>query len=68
MKVLTKLLTLTFLITINLTFAQVAEDSWSIGWGVTYPRFMSVWSQAYSGTQNYGAYLSLKRKIGRAHV
>ncbi len=63
MKVLTKLLTLTFLITINLTFAQVAEDSWSIGWGVTYPRFMSVWSQAYSGTQNYGAYLSLKRNF-----
>lgn len=47
----------------NNIFAQLAEDSWSFGFGGTYPRFMSIWSKAYSGTENYGAYLSLQRNF-----
>lgn len=47
----------------NLGFAQVAENSWSLGFGGTYPRFMGLWSKAYSGTANYGAFISLKRNF-----
>ena len=47
----------------NNVFAQLAENSWSVGFGGTYPRFMGIWSKAYSGTENYGAYLSLKRNF-----
>ena len=63
MKVITKLLLVTFIATSSNLFAQLAENSWSFGFGGTYPRFMSVWSKAYSGTQNYGAYLSLTRNF-----
>ena len=52
----------TFCISNNL-FAQLAENSWSFGFGGSYPRFMSIWSKAYSGTDNYGAYLSLQRNF-----
>ena len=47
----------------NNIFAQLAENSWSFGFGGSYPRFMSIWSKAYSGTDNYGAYLSLQRNF-----
>jgi OmpA-OmpF porin, OOP family len=52
----------TFCISNNI-FAQLAENSWSFGFGASYPRFMSIWSKAYSGTDNYGAYLSLQRNF-----
>jgi len=57
-----KYLIITFVL-INSTFAQLAKDSWSIGFGGTYPRFLSIWSKAYSGTENYGAFLSLQRNF-----
>jgi OmpA-OmpF porin, OOP family len=63
MKSLNKYLTIAFILIANNIFAQLAKDSWSIGIGGTYPRLMSVWSKAYSGTQNYGAYISLKRNF-----
>lgn len=63
MKVITKLLLLIITSVSGNAFPQLAEDSWSFGFGGTYPRFMAVWSKAYSGTQNYGAYLSLKRNF-----
>lgn len=66
MKVITKLLITVNLILINPSAAQVAEESWSIGFGGTYPRFMGIWSQAYSGTQNYGAYLSVNRNFSES--
>lgn len=47
-------------------FGQIAEDSWSFGFGGTYPRFMAVWSKAYSGTENHGAFLSLKRNFSES--
>lgn len=47
----------------DLGFAQLANNSWSFGFGGTYPRFMGIWSKAYSGTANYGAFLSLKRNF-----
>jgi OOP family OmpA-OmpF porin len=63
MKVITKLLVFISVAMSSQSFAQLAEESWSFGFGGTYPRFMSIWSQAYSGTQNYGAYLSLQRNF-----
>lgn len=47
----------------NNIFAQLAESSWSLGFGGTYPRMMAVWSKAYSGTANYGGYFSLQRNF-----
>ncbi len=64
MKKLNKLLLISVIFIIsNNTFAQLAENSWSFGFGGTYPRFMSVWSKAYSGTENYGGFLSLQRNF-----
>jgi outer membrane protein OmpA-like peptidoglycan-associated protein/opacity protein-like surface antigen len=64
MKKLNKLLLISVILVIsNNTFAQLAENSWSFGFGGTYPRFMSVWSKAYSGTENYGGFLSLQRNF-----
>jgi len=63
MKSLIKYLTIIWILISAKVFPQLAEDSWSIGFGGTYPRLMSIWSQAYSGTQNYGAFFSLKRNF-----
>jgi len=64
MKKINKLLLVTIiLIFSNNAFAQLSENSWAVGFGATYPRFMSIWSNSYSGTENYGAYLSLQRNF-----
>lgn len=64
MKSLIKYLTVAIILIANNSLsAQLAENSWSIGFGGTYPRLMSIWSKAYSGTANYGGYLSLQRNF-----
>jgi OOP family OmpA-OmpF porin len=63
MKKITQILTIAFTISTASLNAQLAEDSWSLGFGGTYPRFMGIWSKAYSGTANYGAYFSLQRNF-----
>lgn len=63
MGIITKFLLFLTLIASNNLFAQLAESSWSFGFGGTYPRMMAVWSKAYSGTANYGGYLSLQRNF-----
>jgi OOP family OmpA-OmpF porin len=67
MKKIHKLLLAVVLILSNNSFAQLSENSWAVGFGATYPRFMSIWSNSYSGTENYGAYLSLQRNFSE-HV
>lgn len=57
------LLTAVVLIISDNACAQLAENSWAVGFGATYPRFMSIWSNSYSGTENYGAYFSLQRNF-----
>jgi len=47
----------------NSLFAQAPEDSWNIGFGGSYPRLISIWSQAYSGDENYGAFASIQRNF-----
>jgi OOP family OmpA-OmpF porin len=47
----------------NLHFAQAPEDSWNIGFGGSYPRLISIWSGAYSGDENYGAFASIQRNF-----
>ena len=64
MKKLYKLLFFSIILIVsNNSFAQLAESGWAVGFGATYPRFMSIWSNSYSGTENYGAYLSLQRNF-----
>jgi len=64
MKKLYKLLLFSIILIVsNNSFAQLAESGWAVGFGATYPRFMSIWSNSYSGTENYGAYLSLQRNF-----
>jgi len=64
MKKIHKLLLIAIILIVsNNSFAQLAENSWAVGFGATYPRFMSIWSNSYSGTENYGAYLSLQRNF-----
>ena len=53
-----------FLINLNnVSYAQLAQDGWSLGFGGTYPRFISVSGDGYSANTNYGAYLSLARNF-----
>ncbi|MGE5812325.1 MAG: OmpA family protein [Ignavibacteria bacterium] len=47
----------------NIVFAQAPEDSWNIGFGVSYPRLLSIWSGAYSGDESYGAFASIQRNF-----
>lgn len=41
--------------------AQLAKDSWSLGLGFRYPRFMSINANALN--MNYGGYISLQRNF-----
>lgn len=45
----------------NPTNAQLSKDAWGFGFGATYPRFISVSGDGYSGNTNFGGYLSLQR-------
>jgi OOP family OmpA-OmpF porin len=49
----------------NLTFAQLAKDSWALGFGFDYPRFVS--SNISQDNSNYGGYVSLQRNFSE-HV
>jgi OOP family OmpA-OmpF porin len=54
----------------TVSFPQLAKDSWSLGFGVTYPRLMSISSSAtgqWSGIGNYGGYINLQRSFSE-HV
>ncbi|OGU76638.1 MAG: hypothetical protein A2V93_01355 [Ignavibacteria bacterium RBG_16_34_14] len=47
-------------------YPQLAKDSWSFGFGVTYPKLVSISSMstgAWSGTGNYGGYITLQRNF-----
>jgi OOP family OmpA-OmpF porin len=45
----------------NLTFAQLAKDSWAFGFGFDYPRFVS--TNNYPDNGDFGGYLSLQRNF-----
>lgn len=47
----------------NVSYAQLAQNGWSLGFGGTYPRFISVSGDGYSGNTNFGGYLSLERNF-----
>ncbi len=51
------------ILSFNESDAQPASDGWSIGFGATYPRFVSVSGNGYSGNTNFGGYLSLDRNF-----
>ena len=64
-----KVIILFFFLTLNI-FPQLARDSWSLGFGVSYPRLMSISSLqtgAWAGIGNYGGYLTLQRNFSE-HV
>ena len=45
----------------NLTFAQLAKDSWAFGFGFDYPKFVS--TDNFASSRNFGGYLSLQRNF-----
>lgn len=47
----------------NFCFGQQSQGSWNLGFGITYPRFMSITRTSNSGDANYGGYLSLDRNF-----
>ena len=64
-----KVIILFFFLTLNI-YPQLARDSWSLGFGVSYPRLMSISSLqtgAWAGIGNYGGYLTLQRNFSE-HV
>ncbi len=66
MKKLLTLVTIILLVGLaGVTNAQLAKDSWSLGFGFKYPRFISVNTSALNG--NYGGFLSLQRNFSE-HV
>ena len=56
-------ITLALLLTVGISVsqAQLATDSWALGFGGTYPRFVSVNIQPLNS--NYGGFLSLQRNF-----
>lgn len=66
MKKILSLVTIILLVGLaEVTNAQLAKDSWSLGFGFRYPRFMSVNTTALNG--NYGGFVSLQRNFSE-HV
>jgi len=58
-----KILLILILLLARDNFAQLAKDSWSLSVGGTYPRIVSLWSGAWSGSDNYGTYISVQRNF-----
>ena len=65
-KIIVKVIILTFLLTLNI-YPQLVKDSWSFGFGITYPRMIALWEEAYAGVGNYGGYVNLQRNFSE-HV
>ncbi len=68
-KLIKKIALFFFFLTLNI-YPQLAKDSWSLGFGVAYPRFMSISSLqtgAWAGIGNYGGYAELQRDFSE-HV
>ncbi|MEW6652980.1 MAG: hypothetical protein AB1394_05860 [Bacteroidota bacterium] len=61
MKVFLLTLTLLFTIGIGISEAQLATNSWSLGFGFRYPRYIGV--QVIPAHSNYGGYISLRRNF-----
>lgn len=55
------LLVLSVFLLNNSTNAQLSKDAWGLGFGIAYPRFISVSGDGYSANTNFGGYLSLQR-------
>lgn len=63
-----KLLFLTLFIFLSgKSYSQLAQDSWALGLGFTYPRFVAVTPPSFSAYNDYGGYLSLQRNFSE-HV
>ena len=56
---------LLFSVATEVSYAQVAKNSWSFGFGLTYPRFQS--TDVRPQQENYGGFLSLQRNFSE-HV
>lgn len=58
---------ISLLIPFTKIYPQLAKDSWSVGFGASYPRIMSLWEGSWAGRANYGGYISLNRHFSE-HV
>ena len=50
-------------ISFNESYSQPASNGWSLGFGATYPRFVSVSGDGYSANTNFGGYMSFERNF-----
>lgn len=64
-KILTLVTIILLVVFAEVTNAQLAKDSWSLGFGFKYPRMLSVNNTALNS--NYGGFLSLQRNFSE-HV
>jgi OOP family OmpA-OmpF porin len=51
-----------FFLTVNISFAQLAQDSWSLTIGGTYPRFVNH-ALSYATNLNYGGFIGIQRNF-----
>lgn len=65
-KIFTKIIFLALILSSQL-YPQIAKDSWSFGFGFSYPKTMSLWNGAWAGNENFGGYLTLQRNFSE-HV
>ncbi len=61
MKKIYSIILLLLIVGVGATQAQLATDSWALGFGGTYPRYVSVNIQPHN--TNYGGFLSLQRNF-----
>jgi OOP family OmpA-OmpF porin len=61
MKKISPLLLLLLIISVDVTKAQLAKDSWAFGFGFKYPRFFSI--NVTPLNTNYGGYISVTRNF-----
>jgi OOP family OmpA-OmpF porin len=58
-----KILLIFLILSARENFSQTVKDSWSMSFGGTYPRMVSLWSGGWSGSDNYGSYVSIQRNF-----
>ena len=47
----------------NISFGQISQNGYDFGFGLAYPRFVSLTGTGYSGNNNFGGYISIEREF-----
>lgn len=76
MKKFSLILSILLTITVEVNFAQLSKDSWSVGGGFRFPRFLSINTTALNsnyggyifGQRNFSEHVALRLKLGYSHL